>query len=148
MRLVVQRVSEASVSIQEKVWSSIDQGLLVFIGIHKDDKPEETDWFVNKLIHLRIFSDKQGKMNLSLLDSQAQVLVVSQFTLYGNCLSGRRPDFIQAAPPSIALPIYEKFISQLQMHIAGVKTGEFGAEMKVALINDGPVTFIIEKEKG
>ncbi|MBA3723075.1 MAG: D-tyrosyl-tRNA(Tyr) deacylase [Parachlamydiaceae bacterium] len=146
MKLVIQRVSQASVFVENKVCGSIQKGLLVLLGIHKDDKPEDTLWYVNKLINLRIFNDLQGKMNLNVNDVKGQILVISQFTLYGNCLSGRRPDFIQAAPPNIAKPIYDKFVREVLECHGQVQTGEFGAEMQVSLVNEGPVTFILEKD--
>jgi D-tyrosyl-tRNA(Tyr) deacylase len=120
------------------------KGLLVLIGIHQTDTPEKTSSLVHKLVHLRIFNDSEDKMNLNVQDVGGQILVISQFTLYGNCLSGRRPDFIQAAPPALALPIYHKFVEEVRQTMGSVQTGQFGAEMQVALINDGPATFIIE----
>jgi D-tyrosyl-tRNA(Tyr) deacylase len=146
MRLVVQRVSEAKVTIDGQIAGAIQQGLLVLLGIHKEDKAEDIPWFINKLINLRIFSDEQGKLNLSIKDIKGQILLVSQFTLYGNCLNGRRPDFIQAAPPAIALPLYHQFIKELSQEV-DVQTGRFGAAMQVALVNEGPVTLIIEPGK-
>lgn len=147
MRLVIQRVREASVTIEQKLYSAIGHGLLVFLGIHHEDGVPQIKWLINKLVHLRIFSDERGKMNRNVKEIEGEVLVVSQFTLYGNCLNGRRPDFIQAAPPSIAQALYQQFIEQLRQEIQVVRTGEFGADMQVALINDGPVTFLIESEK-
>lgn len=144
MRLVIQRVSQAQVIVEGKICGSIQRGLLVLMGIHQDDQSKEVKWLIQKLIHLRIFADDQGKMNLSIKDIQGEVLVVSQFTLYGNCLNGRRPDFIQSAPPGIALPLYHQFIEELKQEIPVVQTGQFGAYMQVSLINDGPVTFILE----
>lgn len=144
MRLLVQRVKEAQVLIHEKLHSQIGRGLLVFLGIHKEDHAGQIPWFVNKLVNLRIFSDQEGKMNRSLKEAGGSLMVVSQFTLYGNCLNGRRPDFIQAAPPAIAEPLYMQFIAQLKHEIEDVQTGVFGAEMQIALINDGPVTFLLE----
>jgi D-aminoacyl-tRNA deacylase len=143
MRLVVQRVQQASVEVEGKIVGQIGKGLLVFLGIHKDDKAEDTRWLINKLLNLRIFEDQNGKMNLSLLDIKGEALVVSQFTLYGNCANGRRPDFIQAAPPDRAQPIYNKFIKEIGDAIGKVQTGIFGASMAVSLVNDGPVTMII-----
>jgi D-aminoacyl-tRNA deacylase len=146
MRMVVQRVKEAKVAVDGKVVGHIGKGVLVFFAVHKDDAPEGTLWLAQKLIHLRIFPDAQGKMNLSLQDLKGSALIVSQFTLYGNCLEGRRPDFIESAPPLKAEPIYKKFIEEVRRDIAHVETGVFGAEMQVNLINDGPVTFIIDKD--
>lgn len=147
MRLVIQRVKEASVQIEGEISGSIRKGLLVFLGIHKEDRPEDTVWLVNKLTNLRIFSDEEEKMNLNVKDIQGQILVVSQFTLYGNCLNGKRPDFVQAAPPSTAIPIYEKFLEEVKGEMGAVQSGRFGAKMEVSLINDGPVTFILESPK-
>jgi D-aminoacyl-tRNA deacylase len=147
MRLIVQRVQKAQVFIQQQLYSEIEFGLLVFLGIHKEDDKTQIDWLVNKLIHLRIFSDEEGKMNRNVKDVEGQILVVSQFTLYGNCLNGRRPDFIQAAAPSEAQPLYLLFIEKLSQEIKEVRTGIFGANMQISLINDGPITFLIESEK-
>ena len=146
MRILLQRVKEASVSVEGKLCGSIEQGLLVFLGIKREDKPETTAWLVNKMVHLRLFADSEGKMNLSLKDMGGAALIVSQFTLYGNCLNGRRPDFMASAPPEMAKPLYEKFIAEVKQEILQVQTGIFGAYMEVALINDGPVTFLIERE--
>jgi D-tyrosyl-tRNA(Tyr) deacylase len=146
MRLIVQRVSQAKVLVAEEICGSIQKGLLVLLGIHREDKIEDVPWFIHKLVHLRIFSDEKGKMNRALHDVAGEVLVVSQFTLYGNCLDGRRPDFIQAAAPDIALPIYQYFVQALSQHVS-VQTGQFGAEMQVFSVNEGPVTFIIERGK-
>ena len=146
MRLVVQRVLESHVAVEGRVIGAIRKGYLVLVGFHRDDEPESIPWFVNKLINLRIFNDQNGKMNLSIKDVQGEVLVISQFTLYGNCLSGRRPDFLQAAEPAEAITLYSQFVEQLRKEIP-VQTGEFGADMQVFLVNDGPVTFLIEQEK-
>jgi D-tyrosyl-tRNA(Tyr) deacylase len=144
MKLVIQRVLQAHVHIQQSLFSSIGPGLLVFIGIHQQDTLDQIRWCVNKLIHLRIFSDENGKMNKSIKESQGELLIVSQFTLYGNCLNGRRPDFIQAASPSLALPLYQQFVDEVKKEMESVKTGQFGADMQISLVNDGPVTFVIE----
>jgi D-aminoacyl-tRNA deacylase len=144
MKIVIQRVKKASVSIEEKVWGKIEQGLLVFVGIHKNDTPQDTRWLVNKLVNLRCFSDDAGKMNLSIQDIKGEILIISQFTLYGNCTVGRRPSFTIAAAPEQAIPIYEKFVSEVQNILGKIQTGKFGAAMEVSLINDGPVTFIIK----
>lgn len=146
MKLIIQRVLEAKVVINQQLYSQIGPGLLVLLGIHKEDRIDQIKWLINKLIHLRIFKDMDGKMNRSLKDVKGQILVVSQFTLYGNCLSGRRPDFIQAAMPLIAEPLYREFIDQISREIDDVQTGVFGAEMQISLVNDGPVTFILERE--
>ena len=144
MRILVQRVLKASVTVEGSVIGEIENGALVLLGIHKDDAPEQTAWLANKLINLRMFKDIDEKMNLSLLDIRGSVLVVSQFTLYANCESGRRPDFFDAAHPIKAKELYEKFIRELRRDIPSVATGSFGADMQVALVNDGPVTFIID----
>lgn len=146
MRLVVQRVSEAQVKVGGESVGAIGPGLMVLLGIHRQDTATLIPWMVNKLLHLRIFSDEEGKMNKSILDVKGQVLIVSQFTLYGNCTNGRRPDFLEAAPPVIALPIYEQFIEQLRQQIE-VQTGQFGAAMELALVNQGPVTLVIDSER-
>lgn len=143
MRVVVQRVSEASVTIDQTVTGKIGSGLLVLFGVHVDDDPSETAWFVNKLLNLRIFEDENGKMNRSVLDIQGGILVISQFTLYGNAKNGRRPDFIQAAPPEKAEAIYDKFVDELKAEYSPIQTGTFGAKMSVSLINEGPVTIVI-----
>lgn len=147
MRVVIQRVKEAKVTVDNIVTGAIGKGLLVLFGVHQEDKPEQTVWMVNKIINLRIFQDEQDKMNLSVLDVKGQILVVSQFTLYGNCTNGRRPDFIQSAPPPVAIPIYEKFLQEIKKEMGDVQAGIFGAKMEVSLINDGPVTFIIDSTK-
>lgn len=144
MRLLIQRVKEASVTVNGTIIGSISKGFLVFLGIHKNDTLEDIPWLINKLMHLRVFEDDQGKMNLNIHDIRGELLIVSQFTLYANCQNGRRPDFISSASPSIAIPLYEAFIAEAQKHLR-VSTGEFGADMEVALINDGPATFILEK---
>lgn len=144
MKLLVQRVSEASVKVDGKIVGQIGKGALVFLGVHKSDQPENTLWLAQKLIGLRFFSDSEGKMNLSLKDIQGEVLIVSQFTLYANCTEGRRPDFLETAPAAIAKPIYEKFIAEVGKELK-VQTGVFGAYMEVSLANDGPVTLILEK---
>ena len=146
MRLLIQRVREAQVFIANQLHSQIGPGLLVLLGIHKEDHADQINWLVNKLVNLRIFCDQEGKMNLSVKDVSGQILLVSQFTLYGNCLNGRRPDFIQAAPPAIAQPLYHQFIEQLTQEMGSIQTGVFGAEMQIALINDGPVTLLIERD--
>ena len=144
MRLVVQRVKEAEVKVDGRSTGKIGKGLLVLLGIHVEDQPETTARYVNKLVNLRIFEDEEGKMNRSVKDIGGEILVVSQFTLYGNCSKGRRPSFIEAAQPDLAIPLYEKFIHEVEKEIGSVKTGEFGASMAVSLINEGPVTIVVE----
>ena len=144
MRLVIQRVKEASVRVDGTTVGQIKKGALVLFGVHKTDIPAYTLWMAQKLIGLRYFSDPQGKMNLSLQDIQGEVLIVSQFTLYANCNEGRRPGFDNAAPGSIAKMLYEKFIEEVKQELKTVQTGIFGADMEVSLINEGPVTFVID----
>jgi D-aminoacyl-tRNA deacylase len=144
MRLVIQRVSEAKVEVEGKVVGAINKGVLVFFGVHVDDTLPQTQWLANKLVNLRMFADAENKMNLSLLDIQAEALIVSQFTLYGNCSEGRRPAFTKSALPEKARKLYEKFIHEVREHKIKTQTGVFGAYMQVSLINDGPVTFILD----
>ncbi len=145
MRIVLQRVSEASVAIEGRVAGRIGQGLLLLLGIHHHDTAADADFLAQKAAELRIFPDENGKMNLSAKDLGASALVISQFTLYGDCHKGRRPNFMEAAPPPVAIPLYEHFVAALRLHLPVVETGEFGAMMQVQLINDGPVTIILEK---
>jgi D-tyrosyl-tRNA(Tyr) deacylase len=144
MRAVIQRVKKASVTIDERVAGEIEQGLLVFLGVGHEDTEEDMDWLVNKLVNLRIFSDDAGKMNLSLLDIKGEILLVSQFTLFAKTKKGNRPSFVGSASPDLAIPLYEKTILKFKEHVPHVATGEFGADMQVSLINDGPVTIAID----
>lgn len=147
MRAVVQRVSRASVTVDGAVVGQIGAGLLILIGVTHDDKDKQGQWLANKLAGLRIFADDAGKMNLSVVDVGGEALVVSQFTLYGNCSKGRRPSFVGAAHPDLAEPLYEQFCDHLRA--AGVRNvahGVFGAMMDVSLLNDGPVTLIIDSD--
>lgn len=144
MRIVIQRVKQASVRVDHEIVGQISKGALVLFGVHKNDLPESTLWFVQKLVNLRFFSDAQGKMNLSLQDIQGEILIVSQFTLYGNYHEGRRPGFVDAAPGPMAKMLYEKFVLEMKQEVKTVQTGIFGADMEVSLINDGPVTFVID----
>jgi len=147
MRLVIQRVSWASVSINGIVKSEIKTGLLLLLGIEDTDNTEDIDWLIKKTLNMRIFGDEQGLMNLSVMDKNGEVLVVSQFTLYASTRKGNRPSFIKAAKPNIAIPLYQQFVAMLQKHLnTKVQTGEFGADMKVALLNDGPVTIVIDSK--
>lgn len=144
MRAVIQRVSKASVTINDEVYSNINNGLLVLLAVNQEDSENQIAWLVEKIINLRVFSDENGKMNLSLLDTNGELLIVSQFTLYGDCRRGRRPSYSNAAKPEIANALYEKFISKAKEHVTIVKNGVFGANMQIDLINDGPVTLIID----
>jgi len=145
MIAVVQRVSAASVTIENKIKSSIDTGLLVLLGIEDADNQEDIDWLASKIVNLRIFNDTQGVMNVSVKDLNGEILVVSQFTLHASTKKGNRPSYIKAAKPEIAVPLYESFVKVVQSNLGtGVQTGEFGADMKVSLVNDGPVTIIID----
>lgn len=145
MRIVLQRVNRASVTIAGNVVGRIDRGLCLLVGFTHTDQPEQVAWMAEKVLGLRIFSDEQGKMNLGLTDVGGAVLVVSQFTLYGDASKGRRPSFIDAARPEQAIPLYQQFITELKGRGVQVETGEFGAEMLVEIHNDGPVTLILER---
>lgn len=145
MRVLIQRVKYAKVEVDQKTVGEIDKGLLLFLGIHQDDTEIQLDYLVKKVIDLRIFEDENGKMNLSLKDVYGDILLVSQFTLYANCDRGRRPDFIQSAPPQKANDLYELFAKKLRENSIKTETGIFGADMKVSLLNDGPVTIMLEK---
>lgn len=147
MRVVIQRVSTASVTIDNKIVAEINKGLLVLVGIEDADSQEDIDWLVAKIIKLRIFGDENNVMNLSVQDIDGDIIVVSQFTLHAATKKGNRPSYIKASKPEIAIPLYEKFVSALE-HTLGkkVQTGQFGADMKVALINDGPVTILIDSK--
>ncbi|MCH5596936.1 D-aminoacyl-tRNA deacylase [Niabella ginsengisoli] len=145
MKAVIQRVKEASVTIDEKVHSTINQGLMILLGIEDADTKEDIDWLAQKIILLRIFNDEEGIMNLSLKEIDGDVLLVSQFTLHASTKKGNRPSYIKASKPSVANPLYEKMIERLSSALnKNIKTGVFGADMKVALVNDGPVTIIID----
>ena len=145
MRVVLQRVSEASVTVDGAVAGAIGRGFLVLAGFAPHDTAVEAEWMAEKLAGLRLFADREGKMNLDLTAVGGAVLVVSQFTLYGDAAKGRRPSFIDAARPEIAVPLYQQFIAALRARGIAVATGEFGADMQVALVNDGPVTLILER---
>jgi len=147
MRLVIQRVSKASVVIHGNVKSRINKGLLVLLGIEPADQLEDIDWLCGKIVRLRIFDDKNGVMNLSVADIQGEIIVVSQFTLHASTKKGNRPSYIKAAPPETAIPLYEQFVKTLRDQSGlEVQTGEFGAMMEVGLVNDGPVTIIIDSK--
>lgn len=145
MKLVVQRVKKAEVKVDGNIVGKIDKGFLVLIGIKVGDTKEQADYLVKKLCNLRVFSDENDKMNLSIKDVKGKLLIVSQFTLYGDCSQGNRSSFIEAARPEEANPLYEYFCNQCELNNIEVQKGIFGADMKVELINDGPVTIIIEK---
>ncbi len=145
MKLILQRTSRASVSVDGKIVGQIDQGLMVLIGITHTDTKENADALIKKLINLRVFNDEHGKMNLSIQDVQGEFLVISQFTLYGNAKKGNRPSYVDAAPPDVAIPLYEYFVDTLMLESQlKVETGIFGAMMDVELVNSGPVTLLLE----
>lgn len=145
MRAVIQRVSEASVTIEGKIKGKIASGLLILLGIEDTDSQEDIEWLCGKISRLRIFADEEGIMNVSLQDAGGEALVVSQFTLHASTKKGNRPSYIKAAKPETAIPLYEAFVKQLEGELGkSIQTGEFGADMKVALINDGPVTIMID----
>ena len=147
MKLVIQRVKNADVSVNNKIVGKINNGFLVLLGIKNTDTQKDADYLVKKLINLRVFSDENDKMNLSLQSVKGELLIISQFTLYGDCKkSGNRPSFSDAAKPDIAIPLYEYFVSECKKLIPVVQTGIFGADMKVNLLNDGPVTIIMDSE--
>jgi D-tyrosyl-tRNA(Tyr) deacylase len=144
MRAVVQRVRTARVLIDGAVAGAIGPGLLVLLGVAPDDTADDACWLADKIVGLRIFADAEGKMNLGVQEIGGGVLVVSQFTLYGDCRKGRRPSFIGAAPPPVAIPLYEAFVEAVRALGVPTATGRFGADMQVELVNDGPVTLIVE----
>ena len=146
MRVVVQRVKHASVTINGTINGKINNGFLVLLGIQSTDGEQDVDYLVKKVTNLRIFSDENDKMNLSLKDVNGELLIVSQFTLYANCKEGNRPSFVEAAKPDVAIPLYEYFVSECRKIIPVVETGIFGADMKVDLLNDGPVTIIMDSK--
>lgn len=147
MRIVIQRVKKASVAISEEIVGSIGQGMLILVGIEDSDTVEDIQWLCGKIVRLRIFDDENGVMNLSVMDVQADILVVSQFTLHASTKKGNRPSYIRAARPEVSIPLYEKFVETLSETMQKkVATGRFGAMMDVSLINDGPVTIIIDSK--
>jgi D-tyrosyl-tRNA(Tyr) deacylase len=147
MRVIIQRVSSAFVSIDKKVHNAIGNGLLVLVGFEESDSSEDIQWISKKIVDLRIFSDLEGKMNLSIKEIQGELLVVSQFTLFASTKKGNRPSFIRSAKPETAIPLYESFLSELALlHSTPIKTGVFGADMQVSLVNDGPVTISIDSK--
>ncbi len=145
MRVVIQRVREASVEIDGRIKAEIGQGLLVLLGIEDEDNQEDIDWLVGKILRLRIFNDENSVMNLSVKDIEGEIMVISQFTLHASVKKGNRPTYIRASKPDIAIPLYEDFVSKMEEGFGReIKTGEFGADMKIGLVNDGPVTIIID----
>jgi D-tyrosyl-tRNA(Tyr) deacylase len=147
MRVLIQRVSEASVQIEGEIKSKIDEGLLILVGIENDDDKEDIEFLAKKSVNLRIFDDENGVMNRSILDSGGDILVVSQFTLHASTKKGNRPSYIKAAKPDVSIPLYDQFCAELSKLLdKQVKTGEFGADMKVKLLNDGPVTIWIDSK--
>lgn len=147
MRVVIQRVTEASVMVDNNIIGSIENGLLVLIGIEDADTREDIEWLSNKIVNLRIFNDESGVMNKSVLDVKGKILLISQFTLHASTKKGNRPSYIKASKPDIAIPMYEAMIQQLEKDTGQkIETGQFGADMKVRLLNDGPVTIIIDSK--
>ncbi len=147
MKAVIQRVSRASVTVEGKLISKIESGLLILLGIENGDAKDDIKWLSRKITHLRIFNDQAGVMNTSLLESNGDAIVVSQFTLQASTKKGNRPSYLKAAKPEISIPLYEKFVQQLQIELGKpVGTGIFGADMKVELLNDGPVTIVIDSK--
>jgi len=147
MRAVVQRVSRASVTVAEQITGQIDRGLVVLLGIKQGDSSSDVSWLAEKIVNLRIFDDQQGKMNLSLADIAGEMLIISQFTLFGDCRKGRRPGFSSAAQPDLAEPLYRQFIESVGQLGIQTAAGIFRAEMALELINDGPVTLLLDSEK-
>ena len=147
MKVVIQRVSSASVTIKSEIVANIQIGLLVLVGIEDEDYQEDINWLSQKIINLRIFGDENEVMNLSVKDIKGDVIIVSQFTLHASTKKGNRPSYIKASKPEIAIPLYEKFIQQMELDLGKkIQTGKFGADMKVSLVNDGPVTIIIDSK--
>ena len=147
MKVVIQRVTRASVTIEQQLFSSINKGMHILVGIQADDTDEDINWLSSKIVNLRIFDDENGVMNKSILESGGEILAVSQFTLMARTKKGNRPSYIDAAPPAISIPLYEKFVATLSQELhKDVQTGHFGANMQVELLNDGPVTIIIDSK--
>jgi len=147
LKVVIQRVSSASVTIETEIAANIQSGLLVLVGIEDDDSQEDINWLSQKIINLRIFGDDNGVMNLSVKEIQGNIIIVSQFTLHASTKKGNRPSYIKASKPDMAIPMYEKFVKQMELELGKkIQTGKFGADMKVTLVNDGPVTIIIDSK--
>ncbi|AXH08455.1 D-tyrosyl-tRNA(Tyr) deacylase [Malaciobacter halophilus] len=147
MKAIIQRVSSSSVKVEGEEVAKISQGLNVLLGVEKEDSSKEVDKLLKKIINLRIFQDENDKMNKSLLDIQAELLIISQFTLAGNCKKGRRPSFDKSAEPKLAKQLYKEFIKEAKHYVKSVQTGIFGAKMDVQISNDGPVTFILDTKE-
>ncbi len=147
MRAVLQRVKYAKVQVDQKTIGQIEKGLLVYLGVGHKDKPEDIEWIVDKVVHQRVFADDEGKMNLSVNDVEGQILLISQFTLYGDCRKGRRPSFTKTAKPEVGEEIFNQAIEAFKATGIKIETGEFGADMQVESINDGPVTFLLDSKK-
>ena len=147
MRVVIQRVSSASVTIENQIVASIQKGLLVLVGVEDADNQEDIDWLAAKIVNLRIFNDQEGVMNLSVKECDGDIIVVSQFTLHASTKKGNRPSYIKASKPEIAIPLYESFINSIQNQLGKtIQTGQFGANMQIGLVNDGPVTIVIDSK--
>jgi D-tyrosyl-tRNA(Tyr) deacylase len=147
LKVVIQRVSSASVTIETEIAANIQSGLLVLVGIEDDDSQEDINWLSQKIINLRIFGDDNDVMNVSVKEILGDIIIVSQFTLHASTKKGNRPSYIKASKPDIAIPMYEKFVKQMELELGKkIQTGKFGADMKVALVNDGPVTIIIDSK--
>lgn len=147
MRVVIQRVNHCKVEVEKEPYSEIEKGMLVLVGIKETDGPEDIKYLVEKIINLRIFEDQDGKMNQSIQEIKGQIMIVSQFTLYGDCKKGRRPSFIKAAKPTVAIEVYDEFVNAFQQSNLVIKTGVFQAHMNITLDNDGPVTLLLDSEK-
>lgn len=147
MKAVIQRVTQSRVTVEDQQVGAIGMGLMVLLGVAQNDDQADADWLADKILGLRIFEDDQGKMNRSVADVDGRILVVSQFTLLGDCRKGRRPSFVKAAPPDKANALYSRFVQHIRERGIGVETGQFGAAMKVALVNDGPVTLVVSSPK-
>ena len=146
MKIVVQRVTNANVEVEEKIVGEINEGLMLLIGICENDSEADADWLIHKILNLRIFSDDEGKMNKSVLEISGEILCISQFTLLADYKKGHRPSFIKAAKPEVAIPIFEHFLKQIRISDLKIESGIFGADMKVSLINDGPVTIVLDSQ--
>lgn len=147
MRVVIQRVKKANVSIDNNIVGEINQGLMILLGIENEDTENDIKWLVQKILGLRIFSDAEGKMNLSISDIHGEILIISQFTLYASTVKGNRPSFLKSAKPDFAIPLYHKFLDTMHTETSlKIETGQFGADMQVSLINDGPVTIMIDSK--